>query len=154
MADIITIGNRSAWKTECRVKLIGKNDANVLPEDTLTALLDRAERLIKKKVTNWSTILSGGGDDKEYLIDAAISQLCAMLCTPLRNQIPISENYGNTQTVSDYTVRKDIDWDKLETDLYGEVNMFLSQISAFSATTVTRAGVISRDPAMFEDLDV
>jgi len=140
--------------TQARIKLLGKNDTTLIPETTLTAMLPIAERQIKKKVINWATILSGGGDDKEFLIDATISQLCAMLCKPMRNVIPIQETYGNTQTVSDYTIRKDIDWGRLEADLYSEVDMLLSNISTFEMSTITRVGVISRDPAIFEDLDV
>lgn len=153
MPDILTTLNRSTWKTEVRIKLIGKDDSTVIPDATLTSLVDMAERLLKKKITTWATVLATGGDNKEYLIDAAVSQLCAMLCTPLRNQVPISTTDGDTQIMSSHTTKMSVDWNKLETSLYGEVSAYLSLISTFSSITVTRVGVITRDPAMFEDLN-
>lgn len=146
MADIIKTGNRANWISQGRIKLIGEDSANILPDTFFNTWVETADRLMKKRVTNWSTVLSGGGDDKEFLIDAAICYLCGMLVTPLRNLVATDEKIG------DLAVKKSLDFEKLEADLYGEVDALLSYISTYTATTVSRCGVISQ-PTTFESLN-
>lgn len=147
MAEILTTENRTDWKSEVRTKLIGGDDTNILPDATVTLFVSLAERNIKKKCSIYATILTGGGDDKEFLIDATVSMLCALLVPSVRNLQAISYIMG------DLSEKKDLDFDKLEADLYGEVENYLSQISTYIAVDITRTGVVSRSPVMFEAID-
>lgn len=149
-AIIITTGNRTGWETEARLKLIGSNDTTTLPSATLSAFILQAERNLSLKVvaggSTVAAILAAGGDDKEFLIDAAISLLCSMLCKGLKVIIAKSER------AVDFSETRDLDFDKLQTDLMGEVDVALGQVTTYTAPVASRVGVISRSPAMWEDL--
>jgi hypothetical protein len=148
-ALILTDANRSTWKTEARTKLIGKpDDTRAVPDATLTSLLGETERDIKKRLTDSDLTYSAlTGDDKEYMIDATICLLCAKLVTPLRAQIAKTEKFDIISET------KDLNFDKLEADLYASVETFLGEIAGYSATVTTICGVISPSEPMFEDLE-
>uniref|UniRef100_A0A6H1ZAL5 Uncharacterized protein n=1 Tax=viral metagenome TaxID=1070528 RepID=A0A6H1ZAL5_9ZZZZ len=139
--------NRTQWHSQARVKLIGKDDPNLISDTTLDYWSDLAERLIKKKISTWSTILTAGGDNKEFLIDATICQVCAMYVTPLRNIV------ANDVKIGEIAEKRDIDFDKLEADLYAEVDFFASQITTATVSAIKRVGVISPTETMYESLD-
>jgi hypothetical protein len=144
MSDILKY--RTEWYSQVRVRLLGSDNTNIISDDTLDYYADLAERLIKTRVPTWSAIITNGGDNKEYLIDATVSQLGAIFVTPLRNLIPTNKR------VADIAVQKKIDFDKMETDLIGEIDMFLNMISTLTPLTVKRVGVITNTP-IYEDLE-
>ena len=145
MADIITTGNRSDWKTQARIKLTGRDDSTLLPDATLTSFVEEAERNIKKKVTDWATIIATASDNKENLIDAAIAYLCGILVRPLRAVIAKVEKAGDMQDTYD------IDFNVLEESLIAQVESYLSNITTYTAQVVTRVGVIT-NTAIWESL--
>lgn len=144
MADILTTANRSTWKTQARIKLVGENSAFLLPDETLEAFIDQAERAIKTKISDWASLTS---DDKENLIDAAICYLCGILVPAIRNIMAKTEKVGET------SITRDLDFNKLESDLYAESHAFCEAISTYSFTPTCGAGVISPTTPMFEDFE-
>lgn len=145
MADIITTGNRSGWKTEARVRLLGSDDSATLPDATLSVFLDEVERSIKAKVTDWASLT---GNDKEYLITAAICLLCSKLAPTMPILVPKIEK------ATDFSETREIDWKDVEARLISEADVFVSDISTYTPVVVTRAAVISPSTAMWEDLDL
>jgi hypothetical protein len=143
---IITSNNRSNWATQCRVKLLGMDDDSTLPDETLEALIGQAERVVKKKVVNWSSVMTAGGDEKEALIDGSISMLCALLVQPLRNLI------GKSEKLADVSVTRDLDFDSLSASLYGEVEDAFSDIAGYVVSGMPVASVINRIPSVWDDL--
>jgi hypothetical protein len=147
-AVIITTGNRSTWKTQSRIKLTGRDDATLLPDTTLEAFVDEAEREIKDKlaaggISNYATLT---GDDKERMIDAAIACNCSKLVRPLRAVMAKIEKTKDMQDTYD------IDFDAMQADLTAQVEMYLSEITTYSTSmVVTRAGVIC-DTSPYESL--
>ncbi len=150
MANILTDVNRATWKTQARIKLTGKDDSALLPDATLNAFVDQAERAVKAKFADqsvtWAAVLAAGGDGKENLIDATLSQLCGILVTPIRNMIAKSEKFA------DMAETKDIDWAKMENDYLAEVESFLGSITGYTAGVPLRASLVSPETAMWEDL--
>lgn len=145
MSDILSY--RNIWYSQARIKLLGKDNSTLIPDVTLDFWVELAERLIKLKVPTYATIISTGGNNKEFLIDATISQLCAMFVTPLRNIIATEVKVG------EISEKKNINFDKLEADLYNEVEFFLSQLTTgYTAITgITRTGKIE-NTAMFDNI--
>jgi len=139
--------NRLEWHSQARVKLIGKDDPNLISDITLDYWSDLAERLIKKKISTWSTILTTGGDNKEFLLDATVCQVCAMYVTPLRNIVSTDVRIG------EIAEKRNIDFDKLEADLYAEVDFFANQITTATLSAVKRVGLISPTETMYESFD-
>ncbi len=151
MATIITTANRSTYKTEARLKLIGRDDDTVLPDATVNAFIEQVERDISKRLVGGGTttalVLAAGGDDKENLIDAAISLLCATLVNGLRHVLPKIEKMdvmGKTY---------DIDWEEKVNSLRGEVDIFLGNIALYTYPTPVRCGVISPENEMWTELE-
>ncbi|OPY03574.1 MAG: hypothetical protein A4E60_00239 [Syntrophorhabdus sp. PtaB.Bin047] len=141
-ASILTTANRSNWKTQARIKLVGEDSAVLLPDATVEAFVDQAERAIKGKVTDWASLT---GDNKENLIDAALSYLCALLVPAIRNIMARTEKVGET------SITRDLDFNKLEADLYGESGAFCQAISTYSCMPAHGADVISPTTPMFEE---
>lgn len=143
-ASILTTANRSNWKTQARIKLVGEDSAVLLPDTTVEAFVDQAERAIKGKVTGWASL---AGDDKENLIDAALSYLCALLVPAVRNVMAKTEKVGET------SITRDLDFNKLESDLYGESGAFCQAISIYSYAPAYGADVVSPITPMFEEFE-
>jgi len=144
LSDILD--KRAEWHSQCRVKLLGEDNSNTIADTTLDFWSDLAERLIKAKATDWATLLTAGGNDKEYLIDATISMLCAMYVTPLKNQMATDIKVG------EIAVKKELDFDSMELDFYGEVEFLLGKISTYTMTTITRVGKIT-NTEIFEAIE-
>lgn len=143
-ASILTTANRSAWKTQARIKLVGEDSATLLPDTTVEAFIDQAERYIKTKLTDYATL---AGDDKENLIDAVLCYLCAMLVPAVRNIMAKTEKVGET------SITRDLDFDKLESDLYAESDVYCQSVSTYSYTPTCGVDVISPTEPMFEDFE-
>ena len=142
VVNILTIANRSNWKTQARIKLVGEDSAALLPDATVEAFVGQAERAIKAKIKNWVALT---GNDKENLIDAVLCYLCAILVPPVRNIMAKTEKVGET------SVTRDLDFAKLEADLYAESGAFCQAISTYSYTSGYGVDVISPTTPMFEE---
>jgi len=141
MADILTTANRSTWKTQARILLLGSDDSATLPDATLTAFIDDVERDIKAKVTDWATLT---GDDLQYLVSAAICSICANLAPTMPILVPKIEK------AVDFSETRDIDWNDVEERLTRTSEAFLINISTYTEAVVVRAAVITPSTAMWE----
>jgi len=143
-ATILTTANRSNWKTQARIKLVGEDSIALLPETTVEAFVDEAERAVKAKISDHATLT---GDDKESLIDAAICYLCALLVPAVRNIM------AKTQRIGEISVTLDLNFDKLEGDLYAASGLHCQAISTYSYAPSFGIDVISPTTPMFEDFE-
>lgn len=138
---------RATWYTESRIRLMGEDNSDIVADAALDVYAPIAERIIKRKKSDYTTIITNGGDDLESLIDAVICQICAMFTVPLRNLL------ATDVKLADIAEKKKLDFDKMETAFYQEVGFLLNQISTATPylTGGIRAGVVSQDP-MFESI--
>lgn len=150
MADILTTSNRSNWETQARIRLIGEDDATLIPTATLGAFVEQAERVIKKRLVDGNTTITAvlaNANNKEWVIDAALWLLCAMLCDPLSRLIAIKEKTG------ELSYEYQFDLTKTETACYGSMENCLGEISSYTAPSISYYDVVSPTTTMFESME-